>query len=142
MNRLIDEMVLSELVTDWRLATCPASRSPVFDIATTEGVSRPPSALGMTTGSPPSMTATTEFVVPRSIRMTLSAILNSGLVGWWVSGLDCDHCRRATFTPVSYARPRRFFRATLAVSCLLNRAPRPLRTPLYTSRLSSPAHQP
>ena len=33
----------------------------------TEGVVRAPSALGMTVGSPPSSTATTEFVVPRSI---------------------------------------------------------------------------
>ena len=40
-------------------------------LATTEGVSRPPSGLVITTGSPPSMTATTEFVVPRSIPMIL-----------------------------------------------------------------------
>ena len=39
--------------------------------ATTDGTVRPPSALGMTTGSPPSMTATTEFVVPRSMPMIL-----------------------------------------------------------------------
>jgi hypothetical protein len=31
----------------------------------------------MTTGSPPSMTATTEFVVPRSIPMIFSAIVTS-----------------------------------------------------------------
>src|SRR5439155_26129413 len=35
--------------------------------ATTEGVVREPSEFGMTTGSPPSMTAMTELVVPKSI---------------------------------------------------------------------------
>jgi len=34
-------------------------------------VVRPPSELAMTVGSEPSNTATTEFVVPRSIPMTL-----------------------------------------------------------------------
>jgi hypothetical protein len=33
----------------------------------TDGVVRAPSALAITVASPPSMTATTEFVVPRSI---------------------------------------------------------------------------
>ncbi len=55
----------------WRLATWPTSRSPLFENATTEGVVRLPSAFGMTTGSPPSMTATHEFVVPRSMPMIL-----------------------------------------------------------------------
>src|SRR5258706_7033284 len=40
-------------------------------MATTEGVVRPPSWFGITTGSPPCMTATTEFVVPKSIPMIL-----------------------------------------------------------------------
>ena len=39
--------------------------------ATIEGVVREPSAFGMTCGSPPSMTATQEFVVPRSMPITL-----------------------------------------------------------------------
>ena len=39
--------------------------------ATTEGVVRAPSGFGMTTGSPFSMNATHELVVPRSIPMTL-----------------------------------------------------------------------
>ena len=34
-----------------------------------DGTVRPPSAEAMTVGSPPSMTATTEFVVPRSMPM-------------------------------------------------------------------------
>src|SRR2546422_4476632 len=51
----------------WRFATWPTRRSPVLVKATTEGVVRLPSALGMTCGSPPSMPATHEFVVPRSM---------------------------------------------------------------------------
>ena len=71
MKRLMEKMVFSGLVTAWRLATWPTSRSPVFVNATTDGVSRPPSGLVITTGSPPSMTATTEFVVPRSMPIIL-----------------------------------------------------------------------
>src|SRR5687767_9612066 len=71
MNRLIEKMVFSGLVTAWRLATCPTSRSPVLVKPTTDGVIRLPSGLVMTTGSPPSMTATQEFVVPRSMPMIL-----------------------------------------------------------------------
>src|SRR5882672_9061880 len=62
-------MVLAGFVTAWRLASWPTSRSPVLVNATTEGTVRPPSAEAMTVGSPPSMTATTLFVVPRSIPM-------------------------------------------------------------------------
>src|SRR5438552_3261761 len=71
MNRLIEYTVFSAFVTAWRLATCPTGRSPVFVNATTDGVVRPPSWFAITTGSPPSITATTEFVVPRSIPMIL-----------------------------------------------------------------------
>ena len=60
-------MVRSGLVIACRLATSPTSTSPVLENPTTEGVVRPPSALGMTTGSPASRTLTTELVVPRSI---------------------------------------------------------------------------
>src|SRR5450830_398865 len=74
MNRLMEKTVFCGLVTACRFATVPTSRSPSFVKPTTDGVVRPPSAFGMTTGSPPSMTATTEFVVPRSMPMTLSAI--------------------------------------------------------------------
>ncbi len=42
-------------------------RSPFLLKPTTEGSNRDPSAAGMTIGSPPSMTATTLFVVPKSI---------------------------------------------------------------------------
>ena len=70
MNRLTENTVFSGLVTACRLATCPTSRSPSLANATTDGVIRLPSWLTMTAGSPPSMTATTEFVVPRSMPMT------------------------------------------------------------------------
>src|SRR5688572_30536202 len=60
-------MVRSGFVIACRLATSPTRISPDLEKATTEGVVRAPSALGMTVGSPPSRTATTELVVPRSI---------------------------------------------------------------------------
>src|SRR5919197_4882068 len=67
MNRLIEKIVLCGFVTCWRFAGAPTSRWPSFVNATTEGVVRPPSAFGMTVGSPPSITATQELVVPRSM---------------------------------------------------------------------------
>ena len=67
MWRFTERKVRSGLVMAWRLATSPTSTSPVFENATTDGVVRAPSELGMTTGSPASKTETTEFVVPRSI---------------------------------------------------------------------------
>src|SRR5262245_344126 len=60
-------MVPSGLRIDCRLATCPTRRCPSGVNATTDGVTRPPSALGTTSARPPSIAATTEFVVPRSI---------------------------------------------------------------------------
>ena len=50
--------------------TVPTSRSPDLDQATTEGVVRAPSALGTMTGLPPSMAATAELVVPKSMPTT------------------------------------------------------------------------
>ena len=63
--------VFSELVMAYRLAICPTSLSPLSVKATTDGVVRLPSWFAMTVGSPPSMTATQEFVVPKSIPMIL-----------------------------------------------------------------------
>ncbi len=74
MKRLIEKTVFFGLVTACRLAACPTSRSPFFVNATIDGVVRAPSAFGMTTGSPPSMTAMHEFVVPRSIPSTFDMI--------------------------------------------------------------------
>ena len=62
----------SGLVMAWRFATWPTMRSPVFENATTDGVVREPSAFAITTGSPPSMTATQELVVPKSIPIVLA----------------------------------------------------------------------
>ena len=62
--------MLSGLITACRLAIWPTKRSPFFVYAITEGVVLNPSAFGITVGLPPSITATTEFVVPRSIPTT------------------------------------------------------------------------
>src|SRR5580658_2555998 len=75
MWRLIELIVRSGLVIAWRFASWPTRRSPVFVNATTEGVVRDPSAFGMTTGCEPSMTATTELVVPRSMPTVLAMII-------------------------------------------------------------------
>ena len=72
MKRLIEEIVFSGFVTDWRFAGAPTSRWPSFVNATTDGVVRPPSAFGMTVGSPPSSTAMQLLVVPRSIPMVFA----------------------------------------------------------------------
>src|SRR5574341_238399 len=76
MRRLIEKTVLSGFVMACRLAICPTSRSPFSVMATTDGVVLLPSEFAITTGSPPSMTATQELVVPRSMPMTF-AILSS-----------------------------------------------------------------
>ena len=87
MCRLTDRMVRSMLVTAWRLATSPTSTSPFLAKATTEGVVRAPSAFAMTVGSPPSRTATTLLVVPRSMptarakRRTLRGMVAMDRVG-------------------------------------------------------------
>src|SRR6185295_1980127 len=67
ISRLTERMVRSMLVTACRLAISPTRTSPFLANATTDGVVRPPSALAMIVGSPPSRTATAELVVPRSM---------------------------------------------------------------------------
>src|SRR4051812_45084799 len=75
MKRLMLKIVFSGLVIAWRRAIWPTRRSFVFGfVATTEGVSRLPSAFSRTVGSPASRMAITEFVVPRSIPRTLGMI--------------------------------------------------------------------
>ena len=64
--------MLVGLVTAWRLAVWPTSTSPSFVKATIDGVVRSPSLFSMTFGLPPSMTATHEFVVPRSMPITFA----------------------------------------------------------------------
>src|SRR6266513_879150 len=72
MKRLIEKIVFCGLVTAWRFAACPTHRSPFFVNATTEGVVRAPSLFSNTTGSPPSITAMQELVVPKSIPKTFA----------------------------------------------------------------------
>ena len=79
MSRLIANRVLVGLVTAWRLAIWPTSRSPLSVKATMDGVVRLPSEFSMTLGSPPSMMATHELVVPRSIPMIFPMMLISSL---------------------------------------------------------------
>ena len=71
MWRFTELIVRVALVMACRLATSPTSTSPPVANATMDGVVRSPSALAMTTGSPPSMMLTTELVVPRSIPTAL-----------------------------------------------------------------------
>src|SRR5436190_11519576 len=71
IRRLIAKNVFSGLVTACRFAACPTRRSPDSVKATIEGVVRAPSAFSTTLALLPSITATHEFVVPRSMPMTL-----------------------------------------------------------------------
>src|SRR3954471_24866515 len=75
MRRFTAKIVLSGLVTAWRFAGWPISRSPSLVKATTDGVVRAPSEFSKTFGLPPSMTATQLLVVPKSIPMTLAMLL-------------------------------------------------------------------
>src|SRR6056297_1971714 len=67
-------MVFLELVTACLFANNPTSRSPFLLKATTDGVVLLPSLFSITTGCPPSITETTEFVVPKSIPIALAII--------------------------------------------------------------------
>ena len=75
MKRLIEKIVFSGFITACRLATVPTRRSPESVKATTDGVVRPPSAFSRTVGSPPSMTAMAELVVPRSIPIVFATFI-------------------------------------------------------------------
>src|SRR6187402_1148273 len=85
MRRFTAKKVRSGLVTAWRLAGWPTRRSPSSVTATIEGVVRMPSEFSMTLAFLPSITATHEFVVPRSIPMTFPMVQISLFlrqVGW------------------------------------------------------------
>src|SRR5512137_487130 len=75
IRRLIAKKVFSGLVTAWRLAGWPTSVSPSALNATIEGVVRAPSAFSITFGFLPSITATQELVVPRSIPITFAILI-------------------------------------------------------------------
>jgi len=70
MKRLTEEKASGGLRSAWAAAARPTSTSPEGRYATTEGVVRPPSALGTTTARPASSTATQLLVVPRSMPHT------------------------------------------------------------------------
>src|SRR6202023_4086008 len=72
MRRLMANRVFWGLVTAWRLAGWPTSTSPSLLKATIEGVVRSPSLFSITRGLPPSMMATHELVVPRSMPITFA----------------------------------------------------------------------
>ena len=78
--RLAATMVLSGLVTAWRLAGSPTKRSPSFEKATIEGNALPPtevpSAADMIEGLPPIITAAAELLVPRSMPITLAIVIH------------------------------------------------------------------
>jgi hypothetical protein len=67
MKRFTEKMVFAGFVIAWRLAAWPTRRSPDFVKATTDGVVRAPSEFSNTTGSPASITAMQELVVPKSM---------------------------------------------------------------------------
>ncbi|MNE94880.1 hypothetical protein D3C80_1928960 [compost metagenome] len=71
MKRLTEATVFVGLVTACLLAGSPTLISPPSTNAITDGVVLFPSALGITTGSLPSITETQEFVVPKSIPIIL-----------------------------------------------------------------------
>src|ERR1700748_3887973 len=81
ISRLMAKKVNSGLVTPWRLAGWPIRSSPSGAKATIEGVVRAPSAFSLAWGEEPSMLATQELVVPRSMPITL-AILSSSHWAW------------------------------------------------------------
>src|SRR2546422_4039639 len=106
MKRLMEYTVFAGLGTAGRFARGPTSRSPVLVKATTDGTVRPPSAEAMTVGSPPSITATTEFVVPRSmpIILPIGSLLLVVDRCWLVSCLSS--CRRPVPTRRARRRPK------------------------------------
>src|SRR5437588_10097513 len=81
----------------WRLATSPTRRSPLLLIATIEGVARAPSAFGITTASPASITATHEFVVPKSIPITFGTVASytcTLFISCCVTLIAIDFCKQ------------------------------------------------
>ena len=72
---MTEAIVLVGFVTACLLAGSPTLISPPSTKAITDGVVLLPSALGITTGSLPSITETQEFVVPKSIPIILLILI-------------------------------------------------------------------
>src|ERR1700761_6834183 len=95
--RLTERMVRSTLVTAWFLAGCPTSTSPLRANATMDGVVLEPSELATTTGSPPSRTATTELVVPRSMPTARAIVIPPDVYSFsW-----CHYAERTSLKPAT-----------------------------------------
>ncbi|MPM32104.1 hypothetical protein SDC9_78663 [bioreactor metagenome] len=75
MNLLMEDIVRVGFVIACLFAGSPIFLSPLSAKATTEGVVRLPSLFMMTAGSLPSITATQELVVPRSIPIIFPIII-------------------------------------------------------------------
>src|SRR5207244_3309568 len=105
MRRLTAKKVRSGLVTAWRLAGWPTRRSPSSLNATIDGVVRAPSEFSMTFAFLPSMTATHELVVPRSIPITFAIhrLLSADRPGPY---LGPRNPRRPRFVPYTKQRTR------------------------------------
>src|SRR5579885_1547730 len=86
----------------------PTCRSPRAPRATIDGVVACPSEFGMTTGRPPSMTATQELVVPRSMPIIFSWLMEY-LPAKWVDKRivhDCPGRARYRLRRRQSANPR------------------------------------
>src|SRR5580698_5469441 len=102
IRRLMAKKVLEGLVTACRLAGWPTSRSPSSMMPTTEGVVRAPSAFSITFGVLPSMMATHELVVPRSMPIILLMRTLVSLLQWrTLAGAFRDEAPVASF-PVRF----------------------------------------
>src|ERR1700737_1342619 len=78
-------MVFSGFVMLCRFAGCPTMTSPLSKNATTDGVVRAPSAFSITFEVLPSITATQELVVPRSMPIAFAmGCLHWGYIIPWV----------------------------------------------------------
>src|SRR4051812_34521323 len=94
MRRLIAKNVFSGLVTACRFAGMPTRLWPFLSNATNDGVVRMPSLFSITFDWPPSMMATQEFVVPRSMPITFAMF-------------HLLECESAMCSPKSWSRTRR-----------------------------------
>src|ERR1700722_18033766 len=102
IRRLMAKKVLEGLVTAWRLAGWPTRRSPSSRMPTTDGVERAPSAFSITFGVLPSMMATHELVVPRSMPIILLMRTLVSLLHWrTLAGAFRDEAPVASF-PVRF----------------------------------------
>src|SRR5260370_5443953 len=125
MRRLIAKTVFSGLVMLCRLAVWPTRTSPLSVKATREGVVRAPSAFSINLGVVPSMTATQELVVPRSIPIAL-AMTNLLLIAYpkWPLIERASHlprpARHGTVSP-SGANVRRGAQERVPDDCLRSR---------------------